>query len=377
MLFSWFELLLLMGVTQGLITSILLLVSDRNKRSNRYLALTLIAFCLLSIKMIFNTLGLANSNPLFHFLPLATELAIAPLIYLYSVSLIRPENKLSKTLLIHFAPFILFQAYAIFIYSNLMHIEPIAEKIALAQGYHYPIVKDLEDYITVASIVAYLSAGLLKIKAYRKHVRDNISDSSQPTLSWLINIFMLSVVLLIFLVANMLVGRLTNLEAYSMLHWQLYFIYIACIIYYLGFRAYQLPELKISPLLTQASAAGSKKLTSQKIEHVATIFKNTLLENKLYLKPTVNAQEISKIIGISQSHLSYAINQFFGKSFRDIINELRIDEVKLRLMNDDYHRVSVLAIALECGFNSEASFYRIFKNSTGMSPKAFSAQYRN
>ena len=88
MSFSWFELLLLIGITLGLITSVLLLCSGNNTVSNRYLALTLIAFCLISIKMICNTLGLTNSNYLFHYLPLATELAIAPLIYLYSVSLI-------------------------------------------------------------------------------------------------------------------------------------------------------------------------------------------------------------------------------------------------------------------------------------------------
>jgi len=70
------------------------------------------------------------------------------------------------------------------------------------------------------------------------------------------------------------------------------------------------------------------------------------------------------------------INSYFEKSFRNLINDYRIEDVKKKLL-DPNNKASVLSLALESGFNSEASFYRVFKNSTGLNPKAFIEQARN
>ena len=110
------------------------------------------------------------------------------------------------------------------------------------------MTKGIEDYLTLASIYVYLSLGFFKLKDYRQRVRDNVSNSDHPTFTWLMNIFLLSSLLLIFLVTNMLISRLTDVEANLILHWKIYFIYIACIIYYLGFRGYKFPDLNIKPL---------------------------------------------------------------------------------------------------------------------------------
>jgi methylphosphotriester-DNA--protein-cysteine methyltransferase len=45
-------------------------------------------------------------------------------------------------------------------------------------------------------------------------------------------------------------------------------------------------------------------------------------------------------------------------SFRNLINNYRVEEVKKRLGDPPSH-LSVLGMALDCGFNSKASFYRI------------------
>lgn len=324
--------------------------------------------------MLINTLDIANSNHFFHFLPFATELAIAPLIYLYSVSLIIQENKFRPINVIHFLPFAFFQLWAIFVYVSVFNIDAFEDKTLIVQSYYYSVTKDIEDYLTVASIFSYLSFGFVKLTRYRQYIRDNIAESNYPTFTWLKNVFLLSTGLLVFLIVNMIISRLTNLQGNSILHWKIYFVYIACIIYYLGFKGYKLPRLNIKPSTQELPTKAARKLTPEKIKQVSTAFKNNVVDSKLYLDPNINALELSKIIGVSQSTLSYAINQFFGKSFRDYINELRIEEVKTRLLDQQHNQTSVLALALECGFNSEASFYRIFKNSTGMSPKAFSAQ---
>jgi AraC-like DNA-binding protein len=64
------------------------------------------------------------------------------------------------------------------------------------------------------------------------------------------------------------------------------------------------------------------------------------------------------------------INNKFKQSFRDLINLYRVAAVKTKLNNKDQHS-SILLVALDCGFNSQASFYRAFKKIEGMTPKQY------
>lgn len=390
MLFSWFELLVLIGITQGLVTSALLLRATESRKQKTLLALVLIGFCLISTKMVIATLGLANTSPAFLYMPIAVELGLPPLFYLYLVTLLTPTFQLTRQNLLHFIPFALFFTYALFIYFKVQLLgsshETNKEIDAFLQLYLFSTVKKIEDYLTVVSIFFYISLSYFTFYQYQKNVKDTISDTDHPMYNWIQTIFIMSGLLLVFLVTNMMLDRVFKLDSYTILHWKLYFIYLASIIYYLGFKGYkisgQTPETGVfiaKPESIQANQTDTQKekpkatpkLSSQKVEELARLFQQTLIDDKLYLCPTLNTQELATRLSVSQSNLSFAINQFFGKNYRDFVNDLRIKEVKTKLVDAAYRDVSILAISLECGFNSEASFYRIFKKSTGMSPKEF------
>ncbi|MBE7172934.1 MAG: AraC family transcriptional regulator [Williamsia sp.] len=59
----------------------------------------------------------------------------------------------------------------------------------------------------------------------------------------------------------------------------------------------------------------------------------------------------------------------FFKELSKPINDYRIEAVKKRSEDPKSSRFSLLGVAYECGFDSETSFYRIFKSAAGMSPK--------
>ena len=66
------------------------------------------------------------------------------------------------------------------------------------------------------------------------------------------------------------------------------------------------------------------------------------------------------------------LNRELNTTFYDFINHYRVEETKQRLLSPDYRHYSIIAIAFDCGFNSEASFNRIFRQATGSTP----SQYR-
>lgn len=103
------------------------------------------------------------------------------------------------------------------------------------------------------------------------------------------------------------------------------------------------------------------------VPHAAAI--RALLENeRVYREMRLNRAALAKKAGIGEYHLSRVINRHFGKSFNDLINDYRIEEAKQRLKSES---TQVTIIAFETGFNSIASFNRVFKAKVGVSPTEY------
>lgn len=94
-------------------------------------------------------------------------------------------------------------------------------------------------------------------------------------------------------------------------------------------------------------------------------------EEKVYLNPQLNLQGLAKKIGISSSMLSHVLNIYFNTNFCDFVNRYRVRSVIEKLQNPYYNRFNIVVLAYESGFNSKASFHRIFKNFTGKTPTEY------
>ncbi len=92
-----------------------------------------------------------------------------------------------------------------------------------------------------------------------------------------------------------------------------------------------------------------------------------------YLRDDLRLFDLASRLDTSTHKLSELINRVMATSFYDLINKHRIAAAKQRLsrFRVDNQRETILAIALETGFKSQSSFYRIFKKHTGMTPAQF------
>ena len=61
----------------------------------------------------------------------------------------------------------------------------------------------------------------------------------------------------------------------------------------------------------------------------------------------------------------------FGKNFNDFVNAYRVEAFKAMLKENKHEQLSLLGIAQECGFNSKATFNRVFKKLTNTSPTEY------
>ncbi|MET0398971.1 MAG: helix-turn-helix transcriptional regulator, partial [Longimicrobiaceae bacterium] len=79
---------------------------------------------------------------------------------------------------------------------------------------------------------------------------------------------------------------------------------------------------------------------------------------------------LARHLGTSPRTLSRALNEGLGQSFNEFVNRMRVDAVAAEL-RDPARRRDLLAIALDAGFSSKASFNRAFRAYTGTTPSEF------
>ena len=92
-------------------------------------------------------------------------------------------------------------------------------------------------------------------------------------------------------------------------------------------------------------------------------------KGEAYRDEDISLGQLADRLGLTPHQLSEVINARLGKSFFELIDGYRLEEVKRTLLDDPSRRV--IDVALDAGFNSPSAFYRAFKKDVGMSPSEF------
>ena len=100
-----------------------------------------------------------------------------------------------------------------------------------------------------------------------------------------------------------------------------------------------------------------------------------IVENQKYLDPLLSMDKLADELSMSTSHFSKLINTYSGQNFSDYINEFRIRQSKKLLSDKDFEQYTIVAIGLECGFNSKSTFYTAFKKFTGQTPSDYREKF--
>jgi AraC-like DNA-binding protein len=103
--------------------------------------------------------------------------------------------------------------------------------------------------------------------------------------------------------------------------------------------------------------------------------RNFIIEEKLYLDPLLGMESVASDLGMSKSYFSKLVNSYSSYNFSDFINSLRVEQAKKFLSDDEFSQYTIVAIGLECGFNSKSTFYSAFKKFTSETPTSYREQF--
>lgn len=124
----------------------------------------------------------------------------------------------------------------------------------------------------------------------------------------------------------------------------------------------------------------SAELPEEQLDH-QRLFQEIMAfiqSKKLYLDPKFNQQSLVTEFGTNRQYLYEAISKNGDDNFRGLVNRFRINEAKkyISAHNHSIHELDFGAISEKVGFNSYPTFYRAFKNITGLTPMEFAKELK-
>jgi len=229
--------------------------------------------------------------------------------------------------------------------------------------------------IFAAEVVYTLVKGLWLIVAYHRNLKNYYSDQSGRTLYKVRNML---VVLIVFSTLSILVnflgkqpfaGDVEMLAIPSLIFSTLLFT-IGITGYTLRFSAENLYEFVCVDKSDAIPLSETKR---------AKLYQGIvrLLDNEeSFRTKDYKLTEMAAALGTNRSYVSKVINTDFGCNFSDLVNGRRVEYAKkiMRCNTDKPNKALTAEIIEESGFSSESSFYRIFKQQTGLTPVEYRAK---
>lgn len=330
---TWELILFLAAAINGLILSLIFLISDSQRK--RFLGLYLLLFAITIIHYVNYWAQVIDPPAVIRWLFEISNWLMPFAFYYY----IKKSAKL-KRLPYHLIPAVGFTIYWITVPYFIQ--SPI--------GFP-PIMRTILPWIKIALFLVY---GV----AIMRSVKFNIINR-----------------LFLIAYASFIIGQIAYFTSLYLGFYTLHLDYIICAGFVLltygitYFGEYSFIKEKVKPKYSSSS------LTKEDGDYLVQKINSVLEQNKYYKDPDFNLSSFAEKLGVPKYRISQALNAFSEISFSELVNEYRVEEAKSRLLNKSSNHLKLEAIGEEAGFRNKVSFYKNFKKLVGSSPGEFREEH--
>lgn len=226
----------------------------------------------------------------------------------------------------------------------------------------------------------YLFKILTCLTQYRRRLKDYFANTENRDLHWLTAYTVLLSVIWGLAALAILLDNLMGITLMSRAGTALMVLVLVWLFCFWGLRQhpgfeghYQKPPAAPESHTVEQPSPQDKyqksALDQPSAFRIANKIESIMQEKKLFLDPSISLSRLSEVSGVSPNYLSQTLNETLGSNFFDYVNGWRIKEAKHQLKHTED---TIITIAYAVGFNARSSFYKAFKEKTGVTP----SQYR-
>lgn len=361
--------IILLGALQGFIVSCLLFFSGGRRQTDRLFGMLIFFLTLACINVWLNAQPWFQSSGLFQTLdvlvPMVIIMPVGPLLFFYQRSLLNAEFKLGKRQRLHFVPVLIDLVPSItaigFIIGILTRLVPNRPDPVGIFIDTFNIYADIPRWL---SISIYLALSVYHLRQYRKLK----GQTASGTVKWLRQLQVAFIIFQFISLCYLLPYLLPN-NANKMVrifYWYPIYVPMALLIYWLSIKGYLQRQY-----MTSNKTERQFILHSDIVEKTTTSLQKAMETDLLYLDSNLDLNGLSQHTGIPVKILSAVLNQHMQLSFNDFVNRYRVAAFIERYQKPENDSLTIMGIASNCGFNSQSTFHRAFKQVTGMSPSDF------
>jgi AraC-like DNA-binding protein len=361
------QLVYLICFIQVLTFSIFLIRNIKKCKPNTYLAIFFVAQLIIVGRQFAGLFCEPEIQNYIYKLTYPSFWVVVPSVIMYIQSTIFSEFRFAKFHLLHFIPstlmFIYCLTYALQLY---MQDQGMMSLISFKEN---DIMEKISAYSMYIYFLIYTLWTLRIIRHYKSAEDSSRYQKRVKTIRWLmlfVNSFFVSWLVNAIIIYAYNLKWLPETSTLAPLIMILPFFIFFNIVFYIAWenpRQFIVSEERTRDYLIETDEKKFKKYITQ--------LSNYMSSDRPYLDPDLSMNRLAEQLRIPIKDLSRIINSRFNQNFNDFINYYRTKEVTDALSKSDKLDTDLVSLALDCGFNSKASFFRIFKKNTGLTPRQF------
>lgn len=124
-------------------------------------------------------------------------------------------------------------------------------------------------------------------------------------------------------------------------------------------------------ILLASRLYGTTAATAAELKALHLDLERYMTKEQPYLRPDLKLGELAKGVGAANNELSQLFTQHLGSNFYTYVNSYRLAAFENSLGKRETAHLSIDGLAIECGFRSKTSLYKVFREKHGTTPVAF------
>ncbi|MEM8488679.1 MAG: helix-turn-helix domain-containing protein [Bacteroidota bacterium] len=365
---GWFlvyQIVLGVGAVQGLVMGFLLWQrSSPRYYANRFLAVLLGFFAYRLVAELIGTAGYGGPDYIaYHFL-LEFNWLYGGLLFFYVACYLNPQRRLQRSDWVHLVPPAIEFIISNYVKTQNFFWDGTPESLSWLGRQAYMLWNHTPIQIIVfcGLILGYGWYARRLWKAGWPAEDNDAAADPAVHVRWLLRFIWIYLGFAAAMITCSLVDYLFFDIAFQPFYIYPLYIGIAALTYSFGFAGFLNRNTPVKP----ASKIDIDGLVD--VDAKVALLQHVMDEQKLYLEADLSLNTLAAAIDVKPYVLTQLLNTSIKKTFSEYVNEFRVAEVIRLFQTPAYANYTLTAIGFEAGFNSKATFNRIFRKVTGKTP---------